>query len=245
MSTTVSEILSGVYEKLRNPKTTDLSMGLALTMFNESLEYYLNMLNMSDSNWVLGSKTIVVAPGIDTYVIEDEDFGRGVMVETSNAETNELYLRRQLDLVDKQNINPMRIEPVLATAVTTPYYKHNSYRVAFYTDKNDGLQRIQFDPTPLASATYKIFYEPVGLNKPDIASNVFFLRNFTALLKTATALKCLFTLVETMSVPLYSSLKEGLVMELGRLETQFATYIMNSQQETAGPIKPYNNSLWF
>ena len=245
MSFQTIEVTNAAYEKLGTPKTADLTPGFAYAQFTEVLEYYLNMLNMSDSNWILANGKISVTPGVDIYGIGGiDDFGRPVVVETCN-DLNELYLRRTLKIVDKQDINPLRIEPILSTSVTTPYYKHNSIQVAFWLDKQTGIMNVQFDPTPLAACTYKIYYEPLGMAKPAIADNVMFLNNFTALLKTATALKCLPILVETMSALKFKALNESLSLELQKLEAQFATYIMTDHQEFAGPMIPYNSSQWW
>ncbi len=245
MAALAIEIISGAYEKLGNPKTTDLSVGFAYSRLAEVLEYYLNMLNMSDSNWILGNAKVDVSAGVDTYSLANiEDFGKAVVIETTSS-NNELFLRRTLQIVDKQDINPLRIEPILSTAVTTPYYKHNSLKCAFWMDKDLGIMQVQFEPTPLAACTYKIFYEPLGLATPSISGNVVFLNNFMGLLKTATALKCLPMLVETMSQLKFKALSDSLSMELAKLETQFSVYIMTDHQEFAGPITPYNNSQWY
>lgn len=245
MSSTVREIIAGVYERLRDPDTVSLSVGYAHSMLTGTLQYYLNKLNLSDSNWILKSIDITVTPGESIYTIEAEDFGRAVLVETTNAGSNELYMRRYVDIVDKQDLRPMRMEPLINTGLTTPYYKHNSFKASFYKDGSTNLMKIQFDPSPMNTATYKIFYEPNDMDKPALADNVVFLNNFSELLKIATAVKCLPAIVENTSPVLFKVLDTDLKMELGRLEAQFDTYISSNHQEFAGQIQPYNNSIWY
>ena len=245
MSSSVRDIIAGVYERLRDPDTVSLSIGYAHSMLAGALQYYLNKLNLSDSNWILGHVDITVTPGVDSYTVEPDDFGRAVLVETTNAGSNDLYMRRYLDIVDKQDLRPMRIEPLINTGLTTPFYKHNSFRTSFYRDSSTGLMTMQFDPSPMNIAVYRVYYEPNGLDKPALADNIVFLNNFSELLKVATAVKCLPAIVENVSPMLFKALDEGLKMELARLEAQFDSYISNNHQEFAGPIQPYNNSLWF
>lgn len=244
MASSISEIISGIMVLLKKPKSTDLPLGDVYQLLCDRLEYYLNTLNMSDSNWILDSTTVSLSPGDTDAPIMVSNFGRPVLVLTDGT-SSEVFLRREVDIVSFQDLNINNIEPVLQFSSPAPFYKHNAAKCAFYTDTSQGQQIIRFNPPATTSCTYRIYYEPLSLNRPQLSENPMFLGNFMALLKTDTALQALPLLVDTLSERGYSAMEKRLIQEVGRLESQFVLYASNNTQEQAGPITPFNTRNGF
>lgn len=238
---TVSEIIQGVYVLLKKPKSTDLPVGDVYQILSDKLEYYLTSLNMSDSNWILASTEVSFSPGNREESFVADSFGRPVLVETS-GNTGDIYLKREVDIVPLQDLNPKHVEPVLQFTAPAPYYRHTAARCAFWKDVSTGNQLMRIDPPATTQCVYKVYYEPLGMTKPSITENTQFTSNFMALLKVDTALSALHLLADVMSDKLYSATESRLEKERERLEAQFILYISSNAQESAGPITPYQYS---
>lgn len=239
MPSSISEIISGIMVLLKKPKSTDLPIGDVYQLLCDRLEYYLNTLNMSDSNWILDTISVALNAGESSTPITNTNFGRPVLVLT-DGDSSEVYLRREVDIVNFQDLNIKNIEPGLMFSSPAPFYKHNASRCAFFTDISTGQQLIYFNPPASTTCSYRIYYEPLNLNKPQLTDNPVFLGNFLALIKTDTALQALPLIVDTLSDRAYMAMERRLTQEVGRLEGQFVLYASNNQQEQAGSITPFN-----
>ena len=240
---TVSEIIQGIYVLLKKPKSTDLPVGDVYQLLSDKLEYYLTSLSMSDSNWILSSTTVNFNPSESEVNVVVDNFGRPILVETTGG-AGEIYLKREVDIVPFQDLNPKHVEPVLQFTAPAPYYKHNASKCAFWKDSDTGNQYMRIDPPATSICSYKIFYEPLGITKPSIADDTQFLGNFMALLKTDVALQCLPLLADSLSEKSYAAMLTRLEKERDRLEAQFMLYAANNVQESAGPITPFQYSGW-
>mgnify|MGYP000885041467 FL=1 len=242
MPNDVSEIIAGTMVLLKKPKPTDLPIGDIYQLLCDRLEYYLNSLNMSDSNWILASVPISVTAGASFAVIPEGNFGRPVLVVTDGS-NGEVFLRREVDIVNFQDLNIKHVEPILQFTSPSPFYKHNATKCAFFTNADLGQKEIHFNPPATSNCSYRIYYEPLNTNRPNLSDNTAFLGNFITLLKTDTALQALPLLVDSLSDRAYSAMEKRLSEEVMRLEAQFVVYASNNQQEQAGRITPFNENL--
>lgn len=143
----------------------------------------------ADPAWITASTTLTVQDQQDIYQIVANDFGKPLLIETSDP-TDPYHVARQIQMCSWASE-----DMVSAVAGNTPVrvggfggYQHTAQAMAFR--REPGIVYVRVLPTPSASAIYKIYYETATPNDSSL-DNQPFMPYVNSYIVTATALAVL------------------------------------------------------
>lgn len=175
MSNTVSELLSRSYNYLGVPTQDKLSLGLALPLLLDSIDFFLIDLQISDENFLLKQYTftpsrkdddILTAPGFSVPVLmevrdvsstSDSDW-RGIL--TANASDTQALAQDGVD------------------------------SVAFYGQAFQTTMRWSFDPINDRQIEARLWYEPIASGPASLADSPKLSQAFAAMISLHCARAC-------------------------------------------------------
>lgn len=171
MGNTVSELLSRTYNYLGVPLQDKLSLGLALPVLLDTIDYYLVDSQISDENWLLKSYTftpsrkdddIVTAPGFSVPVLmEIRDSG-----SSSDSDWRGILTANASDIQD------------------------GGTAVAFYSQGSQAMMRWSFDPVDDWQVEARLWYEPVASQPASLADSPKLSQAFSAMISLRCAMSC-------------------------------------------------------
>lgn len=172
MGNSVSELLSRTYNYLGVPTQDKLSLGLALPLLLDTIDFFLLDLSISDENYLLKQYTftpsrkdddIVTAPGFSIPVLmEIRDAG-----STSDSDWRGILTANASDIQD--------------------LCKDGTRAVAFYGQSTQTMMRWSFDPMVDGAIEARLWYEPIASQPTSLADSPKLSQAFAAMIALRTA----------------------------------------------------------
>lgn len=175
MGNSVSELLSRTYNYLGVPTQDKLSLGLALPLMLDSIDFYLIDLQISDENLLLRQFTFTPSRK-DDDVVSAPGFSVPVLMEIRDVASTSDSAWRPILTANASDIQTMARDGVDA--------------VAFYGQAFQSLMRWSFDPVNDREIEARLWYEPIAAGPSALTDSPKLSQAFTAMIALHCARAC-------------------------------------------------------
>lgn len=156
---TVQEMMSNVRLRLGDPLPERPGARHLLKSVLDHTQSLYNQINNVSRGWSVREIPLQVSAGQDDYLLAAADFGKPLMVLTSDP-SSPIHWERPVPFFELQNLHMAYNGPRDGANWLSGFFdgsNHTAQGLAFYRVEGDGV-RVRIRPVPQASATYKIAY---------------------------------------------------------------------------------------
>jgi len=170
----IQDICTNVRLRLGDPRSQAPNDQAVLNAVCSQIRALLRFRRITGNPWNLNDLIIQVQPNLDTYLINQPDFGSPLAV-LSYDPTNPVWVPRLIKIYEPQNLflDLPALPNAYASWAYVPYDGSNAtaQRVAFYWRDNQAY--VQFWPTPMLQSGYlcRFLQNAEGINQASLSSS--------------------------------------------------------------------------
>lgn len=185
-------------------------------------------------SWITGTTTLTVSDGQDIYNLVANDFGKPILVETSD-DTDPYHSPRPIPMTSwaSEIVNSDNTANTPIWVSNTGGYTHTARAFAFR--REPGILYVRVLPKPTATATYRIYYETASPNDSSL-DNIPFMPYVNSYIVAATSAAllplCKWTDMEAMAnVNRQATMMKTLAPMVAQLERETRRILATDKQQ--------------